>query len=577
MDIIDYLTSLYKKNELTLFDIEFARYIRKIEKNYPNELGLIGAIVNYFHQKGHICVSLDDILSNNFFLEVYANSISKSELIAILSKATTVGNPNDLTLFILEDENLYLQKFWKFENELSQWLITKSLKTASIQEHSLTEIDHLFDQSSEINWQKIASKIALVKDLLIITGGPGTGKTFTVNKILEVLQFNRIKSLKIALAAPTGKASQRLNESLHSADETIVSVTLHKLLGAKGDSGTYYYNENNKLPYDVVVVDEASMLDINLWIRLIRALSDTTKLILLGDKNQLASVEAGSILGDICSKSSNTFSRTISHLIGEVIPVSDVDFFINDCIIQLTKSYRFKEDSGIKKLSEAINNGDSDEVLALLSSDKHNEINVNLFSKDSIEEVVKDYAVDPLQNVINSEFDKDLIKSHKIVCALRKGPFGVEEINKQSELILKKKLGIPSSQVWYNGRPIIINKNSRLLKIKNGETGFVKRNASDDYYLQLDGDERTPILISRLQDYESAFAITIHKSQGSEYDHIVVMLSNSTNRLLSREILYTAVTRARKSVLIIASNEIIKETVEKRILRNSGLSKKIWN
>ncbi len=560
-------------DEQNITENEFGKYLYQMERRNPELVSWVGRLCLRDWLNGHICISFDELLKDPVVAEKATGD--SAILQELLLNSDIVGIPGDLSPLIVEDQNLYLHRYWSYEQELAEWLSRKSEKTRSELSEYIKHVNTKFEEQGTVNWQKVAVKLSLIKDLVIISGGPGTGKTYTVSKIIEVLAETSSEDLSIALAAPTGKAAQRLNDSLADQNNTIEipeAVTLHKLLGARGDSGTFRFNSGNKLPHDILIVDEASMLDITMWIFMIRALKDDAKLVLLGDKNQLASVEAGSILGDICFESENSFSNAIQKSLNEDISVSSGKPAINDCIVHLTKSYRFDENSGIQKLADAINSGDEEKVLELLKSDDHPEIRYLEGNAEDMNTLIEEFVVNPFLS-----HDSDVHShSHQILCALRKGPFGVEHINDLAEKQLKRKLGIPSSQVWFSRRPIIVSRNNSVLKIRNGETGIALEEKETGFQIFLDNAQTPPISVSRLQNFEPAYAITVHKSQGSEYENVAVLLSNVQNRVLTKELLYTSVTRARQNILVISSDNIIKTTVRENIKRNSGLRSKIW-
>jgi len=574
------LEILQKNDELSLLELEFGRFLESIDSEISNNVIIAGMCCVQKQISGHICCSISDIISNSVYAHFLEFDITKEDLINDIQNSKIIGQLGDKKPLILDGENLYLQKLLKYEKELADFLILKSKNTHKLEDDSKNYVDQLFkeDPSTE-NLQKIAVLLALVKDLIIITGGPGTGKTFTVRKIIEVLHFKN-KKYNIGLATPTGKAAQRLNESLDIKSFKLSinpAITIHKLLQANGKSGTFLYNEKNKLPIDVLIIDEASMLDINLWIRLIRALPKNVKLILLGDKNQLASVEAGSILGDVCSGATNKSSAELNDIVSLIESSSVALNEANDCIIELTKSHRFDKKSGIGILSSLINFESTEVVIGLLKDKSYPDINIIEPTNDTIENLIQEFVIQPFIANKENGFSFESLKKYQILCALRKGPFGVDSINDLAEKKLKKILGITFSEEWYEGRPILFTRNNSLLKVRNGEIGICIRNKNTGLFeIQLEQKETSPISVSRIQDYEPSFATTIHKSQGSEYDHISIMLSNHFNPLLSKQLLYTAVTRARKSVLVIARESIITSTVKNNIVRRSGLSQKIW-
>lgn len=575
--LFEVLSGLYHQKEISLYELEFGRFLSQLEPEALEEEILLGMACIKNQMEGHLCLKIDDFVSNTTYSTLLDEKSLKQVSHLNLANAKLVGTPGESKPLILEKDKLYLQKLWKYEDELCKWLIQKTQKNTRLSNDTLAFIDGLFQETDKFDWQKIAVKLSLIKDLVIISGGPGTGKTFIIKKIIEALLFSSSSIPRIALAAPTGKAAQRLNETLElDKNEPWVqqAVTVHKLLGAEFESSNFKYNSANKLAYDVVIIDEASMLDIHLWTGLIRAVLEGTKIILLGDKNQLSSVEAGSIIGDICSESNNSFSEEVFPNLNEKFSTNS-STALNDSIVLLKKTYRVKEESGIKILSDAINNGDALAAIELLKSDQFPEVSLVEPSSQTIEELINDFVLKAgLENHI-SEIKIENINAFKILCALRKGPFGVEEINKRAERSLKRGLGISINQQWYQGRPIMMIRSNNQLKVKNGEVGVCIQK-DNGFEVLFDRSDELKISASRMQDYELGFANTIHKSQGSEYDHIAILLSNEVNPILSRELFYTAVTRARKSIRVIGNEELITATVKKIISRNSGIRAKIW-
>lgn len=569
--LIETLELLHKRDELSLLELEFGRFLVSLEKKTNNAVIIAGICCVRNQIQGNICISIDALIEDSLIVE-YIGKLDSDEFKQVLLNSELVNEEGESSPLILDNDFLYTQKFRVFERELANWILNKASRSNQVKKEVLDQVDSLFEKNDSVsNFQKIATKIALIKDLLIITGGPGTGKTYTVKKIIEVLGKQN-SELRFALAAPTGKAAQRLSDSLaiEQLTENIQPpTTIHKLLGAKGDSGFFKYNLENTLPYDVIIIDEASMLDLNLWIRLLRTIPKSAKLVLLGDKNQLASVEAGSILGDITKKADNYFSEEIAHSISGKDLSKKYSNNLNDCIVELSKSYRFSSESGIDALSKAINNRDEELVLEILNSDIYPNVKILNPSSDAIKHVTEQFAIHTFQDVEHPT-------GFQILCALRRGPFGVIQINSTIERAIKKELELSATTEWYEGRRVLFTKNNSIQNYKNGEIAICRKEESTSKY-ELDFlDGRRLSSLSRIQDYEPAFATTIHKSQGSEYNHVAILLPDTSSQILSKELLYTAVTRARESVLVIGTPKIISSTVKKSMRRKSGLERKIW-
>ncbi len=521
-----------------------------------------------------------------------------------------VGEPGRYKPLILDDRfRLYLYRYWDYQEKLADSIKRRvSEDQPDIDAPALKErLERLFpgDHEGETDWQKVAAFTAWVKRFCVSSGGPGTGKTTTVAKILALLvEGATSKKLQISLAAPTGKAAARLQESIKVAKEKLnckqstreaipeEASTIHRLLGTIPDSPYFRHNAQSPLPVDVVVVDEASMVDLALMSKLIQALPLQARLILLGDKDQLASVETGAVLGDICDTGhvhnfSRPFCRDLREITGYEINTNsngESETGIQDCMVQLRKNYRFGKESGIHAVSSAVNAGDEDVAMAHLVSGKYKDIGwtslpeppaLPLAIKETIIEGFGDYlkATDPIE--IFQRFER-----FRILCALREGPYGVTAINFFTEKILKQEKLIKPEGKWYAGRPVLITSNDYQLRLFNGDVGIVLQDPEADndlrfFSIAADGTLRKfhPL---RLPDHETVYAMTIHKSQGSEFDRVLLLLPNRESPVLTRELLYTGITRARKSVNIWGTEDVFRVAVSRRNERSSGLRDALW-
>ncbi|MFP8488232.1 exodeoxyribonuclease V subunit alpha [Gracilimonas sp. Q87] len=584
---------------ITDVELEYARFLRQLDPAANDEILLAGTACIFAQKNGHICIDLNKPTNEPLFdedktgirldtatFEKWLNSLGTSEL---------VSKDGSLQPLVMEEGRLYLHKFWKFEEELTAWIRNRAKITNEITENEKKVIAEFIKPKKEqfvSNWQEVALCLSFIKNLIVISGGPGTGKTHTVlNIITAQLLSNQNKNYNIALTAPTGKAARRLIDSIEEGKESLPNhlkeeivlpesaMTVHKLLGASYRSNTFQYDNENHLPHDIVVVDEASMLDINMWVRLVRAIGPNTKLVVLGDKDQLASVEAGSILGDICA-GENSYSNEVATQISDLTGTAPLTAApntpaINDCVVFLTKSYRFSDDSGIKKLADAINDQNSEAVLNLLQNEDHPDLKWIEPKTNTLEKIISKYGLNHFEEYsANDEKRMEASNSRKILCAIRKTKYGVESINQLVEIGIKRKNSLIISNDWYDGRLVMATKNDAALRIRNGEMGIF--NIKEDK-IQFEGEHNFSISPSRLADYESAYAITIHKSQGSEFEDVAIMLPESYSDVLSKEILYTAVTRARKNTLVFGSKDVIQKTVERSVNRQSGVKGKIWS
>ncbi len=598
MNALLYLEKLVSEDVVSVLELEFIRFLKQINPDEKQEVLLAAAACVFAQQKGHVCLDFngwkDEYLFEDSKSEIKLTDSLKEKWQEALKESTLVSTGDELQPLVLEGSRLYLHRYWKYEEELCTWLKQKASTWLELEKEHKKAIQSVLPPAKdlfEINWQHVAVQLSFLKDLLVISGGPGTGKTFTVLNIIaaQALAHSQ-QEFRIALAAPTGKASRRLSESIERGKSNLnpgflskidipdTSLTVHKLLGSDFRGSTFKFNEENHLPYDLIVIDEASMLDINMWVRLIRAIGPNTKLIVLGDKDQLASVEAGSILGDICG-GENTFSEAVTSSIRELqgfdIPVGNSSSPINDCVLFLTKSYRFGKNSGIQKFAEAVNASDADKAIAVLKDGQLEGLTWVEPGNEALEGVFKTFVLDHYLEYSQLPEEQRLPVSNKrkILCALRRGPFGVEYINERAERLIRRNQKRIDTSEWYDGRIVMATRNDSLLKVRNGEIGIYQKKGE---FIEFEGDQPVRVSAPRLKDYEPAFALTIHKSQGSEFDKAAIILPNQVNTVLSKEILYTAVTRARLSTLIIVKEEILRRIIERSVSRKSGVKQKIW-
>lgn len=590
-------TELKEQQTISESEYEFIRFLHQQNPDEKESVLLAAASCLQAQNHGNVCLDLNamDDRGSVFERDTSQKGLRfgelKSEWLRELPNSPLVSDGRELKPLILDQNRLYLHRFWKYEQELVKWLKTKTAVKHELNDE-IRDVLNLFvkQKKDETDWQDVALILSFLKDLVVITGGPGTGKTFTVLKIIAAQNHLMDGNLKVAVAAPTGKASRRLSDSIRQGKKVLPpelqekipvpddALTVHKLLGADYQGNRFRYNQENKLPYDLIIIDEASMLDIHLWVHLIRAVPENAKLVVLGDKDQLASVEAGSILGDICL-GDNSFSAEVCRGLNEYFetPIAENSNMpaINDSIVFLNRSYRFDESSGIKKLADAINKGDAAEVMALLKSNDFADLRWLDLTASNIDNIINEYAIEHYSGYqkLNGSEALAASKEKKILCALRRGKLGSEYINRKVEERIHRNFKSGAGE-WYEGRIIMATRNDNVLKLRNGEMGICSSN--ENPAVLFEGENKIPISASRLKDYEPAFAITIHKSQGSEYEKVAVLLPEKMNAILSKEILYTSVTRARRDTLIVGSEEVITGTVEHSIKRNSGLRSLLW-
>jgi len=533
-------------------DITFADFLtQRSALAIPQQLEFknIVARLSYQQSQGHTCLNL---LSDEQIL------IHQSGLAHCVTFSDGLTSASNLPL-VLQNETLYTQRYWFYETRLAQQLRQLLHTDTPVADFNFA-LNHYFATTTEIDWQKEAARMALTHALAIITGGPGTGKTTTVVKILALLlETNPLdKPLHIALAAPTGKAAMRLQESISASKASLncsesikqkipeTVSTIHRLLGAKLFSPTFRHNSKQPLPYDVVVIDEASMVDLALMSKLLDALKTEARLILLGDKNQLASVESGSVLADLT----------------QALPQHTVE---------LQKSHRFQ--GAIKLLAEAVNQQHATQAWQLLNQ---GDAQIGLLERDLIAYIAKQQRAYLTLIQQGADFKTVLaaFSAFQVLCSNREGENGVSDINKRVEKYLNL------TGLWYQGRPVMITQNHAPTQLYNGDIGLCLSDTTQQnqplmvFFLRPDGSIKK-ILPSRLPHCETVFAMTIHKSQGSEFDEVLIVLPPIINPVLTKELIYTAITRAKKTVKVVAEQVIFNQALARKVKRLGGLADKL--
>jgi exodeoxyribonuclease V alpha subunit len=594
------LSLLYESGSFSLIDLRFAEFIAKLAKKSTPDILLAAALVSRHKQAGHICLDLSSLKK----AELPVPCPEPEEWLVTLRESDAVGHPGEYKPLILDDKGrLYLYRYWDYQEKLA-FLIRERVNEApkDLDRLLLKEgLDRVFPDngSNETDWQKVAAFTALTKKFCVISGGPGTGKTATIAKILSLILEQNSRQ-KIALAAPTGKAAARLQESVSRSKKNIFSdnipepaSTLHRLLGTIPGSPYFRYNAKNRLSADVVVIDEASMVDMAMMSKLVQALSPSARLILLGDKDQLASVEAGAVLGDICDTGnihsfSEAFRRDFRNIADGPLSVpskAQDEPKICDCIVQLQKSYRFGEDSGIRAVSHAVNSGEPETALQYMHAEKYKDICwKNLPGSDLLERNLRDAATEGFEDYLKAVDDPfqvfRLFDRFRILCALKSGPFGVPEINKVIERILKRRGLILPDRKWYKGRPVLITSNDYNLRLFNGDVGIVLPDPGSGGDLRVffpnEGEAPRKLHPLRLPEHETVYAMTVHKSQGSEFDKVILLLPDRDSPVLTRELIYTGITRARDRVEIWGTESVFRNAVRRRIERTSGMRDALW-
>ena len=586
-------------------DVQFALMVA--QEAHP-AVKLAAAVLSRDAGEGHVCLPIsrlrtDEFLSgktNELREQLLAQAGVPDDWSALLLASEAVSDGERPTPIVLCGDRLYLNRMWRNELTVARFF-NEANQVVDVDEALLAQtLDALFPASDEIDWQKVAAAVALTRRISVISGGPGTGKTTTVARLLAALiQTTRQPRCRIRLAAPTGKAAARLTESLGEAlrrlpltDEQKALLpteasTLHRLLGAQPGSQRMRYHAGNPLHLDVLVVDEASMIDLPMMARLIDALPEHGRVIFLGDRDQLASVEAGAVLGDICAwvNAGYTAGRAaqLERLTGHPVPAgeSDVAGALRDSLCLLQKSYRFGSHSGIGSLARAVNNGDRHGVRATLRQAFEDIVLHPLSTTEEYEAMLEQSQAGYgryLQLLRERAEPEALIAAFgefQLLCALRDGPYGVSGVNEQLEQMLNRRraMKLPRHSRWYEGRPVMISRNDSALGLFNGDIGIaLERGEGLRVWFPMPDGSIKSVQPSRLPEHDTAWAMTVHKSQGSEFDHAALILPAKIVPLVTRELVYTAITRAKQRLSIYADEQVLTQSIVARTERRSGLA-----
>ncbi|MBF0376364.1 MAG: exodeoxyribonuclease V subunit alpha [Desulfamplus sp.] len=675
------LSKISKEAIFSDIDREFSYFISNIDKRY--EVALAALLVSYTTMAGNVCLYLPSFAGKalkDVVVDTECNLLlpELEQWTKILRNSRAVGKPNDFVPMILDKSGrLYLQRYWYYEDMLARkikdkiaialepsykpyndpfisflldTLFPSNFSSDLLPKESLSKNNiktETLSCQSELDWQKAAAAASLINYFTVISGGPGTGKTTTIAKILIalcILEAKNGQKLSAAVTAPTGKAAARLMESINNAVEKVVPIletfsfalekksdlfieelsptlekianlpktavnnlmakdlgglnnllketipteahTIHRLLGYKHGSTFFRHNKDNPLPYDLVIVDESSMADLPLMSKLFDALSPKSRIILLGDNNQLSSVESGAVLGDICSGPDGftkefadkikSMGSGFESILSSSIPNTSLPLIANS-IVMLKKSFRFDEKSGIGALSSLVNGGKSKQAIELLVDGQYRDVRFIDLSveQNNINSLIEYIAVEEYRKSLkasNPQEAFDLLTQFRILTPIRKGQGGLEEINRYIDNKLAGRYG-----TLYNGLPVIVKRNDYGLNLYNGDIGIFLKEKDGGLKVFFQGQSGfRKFMPGRLPEHEIAYTLTVHKSQGSEFDRVLLVIPDSKSPVLTREMLYTGITRAKKEVVIMASKDSITRMVENPIKRYSGLTEALW-
>ncbi|WP_296236050.1 exodeoxyribonuclease V subunit alpha [uncultured Pseudomonas sp.] len=656
-ELFSLLSTWSERGWLRELDRALAQLFAELDPDASPLLLLGAALASHQLGQGHVCLDLAATLANPDFIlslppegeDAQEAMILPSQVLAGLSLASWLAALAGSSLLesegaplVLSGTCLYMRRYWNYERQVAGNIAQRLQASAAAPADLAARLASLFPDALVVDgqrladWQKLACAMAAQGRFTLITGGPGTGKTTTVVRLLALLQASAMATgepLRLSLAAPTGKAAARLTESIGAQVQSLALdervreqiptqvTTLHRLLGSRPGSRHFRHDAANPLPLDILVVDEASMIDLEMMASLLDALPTHARLILLGDKDQLASVEAGAVLGDLCREAESggysEATRTwLEQQTGEQLEdpaLVSGDQALAQHIVMLRHSRRFGSGSGIGRLARAVNQSDAQAARATLAAgtDDLHVLRLTGEQDRALERLLIDgqgdgehrplgyahylqlmqagrpapgadvHAWDGWAGDVLAAFDR-----FQLLCAVRKGTWGVEALNERIAEALMRRGLLEQAQGWYEGRPVLVTRNDYSLGLMNGDIGIALRlpeppespGAPERQVLRVvfprnDGSGTLRhILPSRLSAVETVFAMTVHKSQGSEFAHCALILPDSLNPVLTKELIYTGITRARHWFSLIESRPgIFEQAVQRRVERRSGL------
>ena len=607
-------------------DVHVATLLGSLCEEPSDEVLLAAALAVRAPRVGHVCTDLATVAStatveSDVIVDVaslpwpavdgWVDRVAASPLVAV-----GAGGPDDRPLR-LAGTLLYLDRYWREERAVASEVLTRAADHAAGVDTDVLSagLARLYERDAEIegpDLQRAAAAVAVLRRFSVVAGGPGTGKTTTVARILALLLEQAVVAgqplPRIGLAAPTGKAAARLAEAVHEEARDLPvfgdvrdrllateSSTLHRLLGwVPGNRSRFRHHRGNRLPHDIVVVDESSMVPLSLMARLLDAVRRDARVVLVGDPDQLASVEAGAVLGDIVGPAKERLAmdsagaQAVEQVTGEALPLDDAPAapVVGNGIVVLRHVYRTKKDSGLRAFADAVQECDDDAAMDLLRDGRDDLFWINA---DAAGMPAADLS--PLRAAVVA-WGRELadtaaagdgagalkaLGEFRLLAAHRRGPYGVEHWKQQVEAWLTADAGGLFDTQWYVGRPLLVTSNDYALQLYNGDTGVViARGERTTAVFERRGApvEISPALLSSV---ETVYAMTVHKSQGSQFTSVALLLPEETSPILTRELLYTGATRARRTLTVIGREASIRTAVTTPISRASGLKPALWD
>ena len=639
------LHELFEQGHLADVDRHFASLIADLDGGGGPKLPLAAALASAWTRDGHACIALPEVAGRDWPRGGGARLPALGPWIEALETSPMVARPGSAERrpLVLDGRGrLYLERLWTAERTVAAGLLGLAESPASMPgaesgagepnerdgprfenvpesgpEGLEAALDRLVSDTPSEARARAAARTAICRRLCIVSGGPGTGKTTIAAAIVALLVDLRLAAPgRIALAAPTGKAAARLQEAVRERHRVLAS-RVPALEGFEARATTVhrwlFSRDRGRLPVDALILDEGSMVDVTLMAKVLAALPDGARLVVLGDASQLASVQPGAVFADVCRAGAEPTGKDSavgteaevrtgadrsarataagSNAGGDTVGSAETDrpplpapSPLAPCVVELVHNWRFDESGGIGQLAAAVVRGDASAVVATLRdpSDDSTELRP-LPDSDRFEQLATTIADErfapalrEMQAIREPGGEAGPLSAFRVLCAHRIGAFGAERFNRLVERRLRTLGLMPANEVFYPGRPILVTRNDPRTGLSNGDTGFVLRDADQRIrvrFPELRDAEGRPRLVapSRLPPHESFFAVTVHRAQGSEYDEVAVALGPAESRIATRELLYTAVTRARRRVVVYGSEESVAAAVERATERSSGL------
>lgn len=607
---LDALAPWVEAGVLAPIDGHVAEAIARLTPEFDETVLLAAALAVRATRLGHVCIVLEDVAGSIIIEEAgsdlgaldwpdprqWARRLRRSDAVTTIDAEPADPDPgpdrvttDTICPLVFDGERVYLERYWRYERAVGDELLSRAAAgdggaTPAALDTALADaLDAAFGAAgpTKPDQQRHAAAVALTGRLAVIAGGPGTGKTRTLARLLiaafAVARANG-ETISVALCAPTGKAAARMNEALAAelartdvppeVAETLAGTTastIHRLLGPTG-STAFRHDRANPLTADLVIVDETSMVSLPLMAKLLDAVRPDARLVLVGDPYQLASIEAGAVLGDVVGPAAG-IDPTGRLRTGPLA----------DAVVVLDRTHRFDADSPISRLADAVRGGDADAAVSALADGGPNLTWVrpdDLAALGSVEDLLAARALEVVAAAGRGDAAAGLaaLRDTKVLAATRRGALGTDDWQARIER------GLGSStprRDFYVGRPVIVTRNDYAHRLFNGDTGLAVADG-DGLTVAFSADAAAGLVPAQLSSIETWWSMTIHKSQGSEFRHVVVSLPPSPSPILTRELLYTAITRAREALTIVADEDAIRSAIAKPVARASGLGARLW-